>query len=242
MRRRLQVAPSARARVTVDDAWLTATWPFVRGQLPAAPAAVLEIGCGPVGGFVPSLLADGYDTMGVDPAAPDAPPYRRSTFEELESPGPFNAVIASTSLHHVDDVQEVIDRIDTILAPGGTLVVVEWAWERFDEATAQWCFARLAPADDGDHLTWLDRHQHEWSDSGRSWHDYFTGWADEHRLHPGRTILTALDARFDRRMLIEAPYFFPDLADTTEADERAAIDADVIEPTCLHYVGNSRSV
>jgi hypothetical protein len=32
-----------------------------------------------------------------------------------------------------------------LLVPGGVLVVVEWAWERFDEATARWCFARLTP-------------------------------------------------------------------------------------------------
>ena len=227
--------------MTVDDAWLTGTWPFVRSQLPSAPAAVLELGCGRLGGFVPALLSDGYDTIGVDPAAPDGPPYRRSTFEELESPGEFDAVVASTSLHHVDDVDRFLDRIETVLVPGGTLVVVEWAWERFDEATAQWCFARLAPADDEDHPTWLHRHQQSWSDSGRSWHDYFTGWAKEHGLHPGGTILAALDARFDRRLLSEEPYFFADLAETNEADERAAIDAGVIEPTGLHYVAINRS-
>jgi hypothetical protein len=32
-------------------------WPFVRGQLPPAAARV-EVGCGPLGGFVPALPAD----------------------------------------------------------------------------------------------------------------------------------------------------------------------------------------
>jgi hypothetical protein len=31
-------------RMTPDGRWLAAVWPFVRGQLPPAPASVLEIG------------------------------------------------------------------------------------------------------------------------------------------------------------------------------------------------------
>ena len=38
-----------------DDRWLAAVWPFVREQLPAGPAGVLEVGCGTLGGLVPAL-------------------------------------------------------------------------------------------------------------------------------------------------------------------------------------------
>jgi hypothetical protein len=55
-------------------------------------------------------------------------------------------VMACTSLHHVADLDDVLDRVGAVLVPGGAVVVVEWAWERFDEATARWCFARLARA------------------------------------------------------------------------------------------------
>ena len=55
--------------------------------------------------------------------------------------------MACTSLHHVADLGDVLDGVGAALAPDGALVVVEWAWERFDEATARWCFARLAPPD-----------------------------------------------------------------------------------------------
>jgi SAM-dependent methyltransferase len=224
----------------VQGAWLAATWPFVREQLPAAPSTVLEIGCGPLGGFVPALLADGHTAIGVDPAAPDAPPYRQHTFEQLDASSQFQCVVASASLHHVDDVDAVVDRIDRALAPGGAVIVVEWAWERFDEATAQWCFARLAPADHGDHPTWLHRHQERWHASGLSWDEYLSQWVEEHRLHPSDRIIAALDAAFDRRVLIEAPYFFAELADTSEDDERAAIDAGHIRPASVRYAGRSR--
>lgn len=34
-----------------------------------------------------------------------------------------------------------------------------------------------------------------------------------------------LDARFDRQVLVYGPYFFPDLADVSESEEQATIDA-----------------
>jgi SAM-dependent methyltransferase len=60
-------------------------------------------------------------------------------------------VVACTSLHHVADLDQVLDLIHDTLTPGGVLVVVEWARERFDETTARWCFARLSPAHDETH-------------------------------------------------------------------------------------------
>src|SRR5919201_5467760 len=147
--------------MTPDQRWLAAVWPFVRDQLPPAPAAVLEIGCGPLGGFVPALLRDGYDAVGVDPAAPTAPGYHRVEFERYQPPRPVDCVVACTSLDHVADLDEVLDRVGAALAAGGGLVV-EWAWERFDEATTRWCFGRLAPPAPGEEPGWLHRHQERW--------------------------------------------------------------------------------
>ncbi len=44
-----------------------------------------------------------------------------------------DAVVASTSLHHVADPADVIDRISSTLTRDGAVVIVEWAWEKFDE-------------------------------------------------------------------------------------------------------------
>ena len=54
-------------------------------------------------------------------------------------------------------------------------------------------------------------------------------------LHPGGEIMRGLDARFTRRFHAEGPYFFPDLADTSEAEEQAAIDAGVIQAGGIRY-------
>lgn len=221
--------------MTPGERWLTATWPVVRACLPAAPARVVEVGCGPLGGFVPMLRAAGYDATGVDPEAPDGPGYHQVEFERYQMPGPAAAVVACTSLHHVADVGEVLGLAGAALAGGGTIVVVEWARERFDDATAQWCFDRL-PGPSAEH-NWL-RHRHdEWRASGLPWESYCRGWAAEEGMHAGEDIVAGLDARFDRRFAGHGPFFFADLAGVTEADEQAAIDAGEIQPNRIGYVG-----
>jgi SAM-dependent methyltransferase len=194
-----------------DDPWLAAVWPFVRGQLPPAPARVLEVGCGTLGGFVP-LLDGAYQAVGVDPEAPDGSNYHQVKLERYAAPQPVDCVVASLSLHHVADLEETLSRLKDLLVPGGVLVVVEWAWERFDEATARWCFARLTPPAPEAEPGWLHRHQEQWAASGQPWDGYCRGWAEGEGLHPGSEIVKGLDARFSRRLSAEGPYFFPDLA------------------------------
>ena len=72
--------------MTPDDRWLAAVWPLVRGQLPSAPATVLEVGCGPLGGVVPALLDGGYDAVGVDPEAPEGSDYQQVELERYQPP------------------------------------------------------------------------------------------------------------------------------------------------------------
>ena len=162
-----------------DQRWLAAQWPFVRAHLPSLPARVLEIGCGPLGGFVPAARALGYAAEGVDPHAPDEPGYHQVGFEDYRPPVPVDAVVACTSLHHVADLDRVLDRIRGALAPGGRLIVVEWARERFDEATARWCFGRLPPAAADSEAGWLHRHRDRWTGSGPPWREYLNSWAAE---------------------------------------------------------------
>jgi SAM-dependent methyltransferase len=227
--------------VSADEVWLAAEWIFVHSHLPVPPATVLEIGCGPLGGFVPALRRAGYDAVGVDPEAPDEPVYQRVDFEDCQLPPRVDAVVACTSLHHVQDLDDVLDRLAAVLAPKGTVVVVEWARERFDEATARWCFAHLsaptAPPEPG----WLHRHRDEWVASGLPWEAYLNAWAAKEGLHIGEEILRGLDARFDRRLYTLGPYFFADLGDTTALREQEAISAGHIRATGIRYVGLGRS-
>ncbi len=153
--------------MTSDERWLAANWPFVCASLPAIPARVVEVGCGPHGGFVPMMEAAGYQVTGVDPEAPPGPSYRQVEFERYEMPGQLDAIVACTSLHHIADLAAVLDLVAQALVPGGRAVIVEWARERFDEATARWCFARLPGP--GDDPGWLHQRQAGWRESGQPW-------------------------------------------------------------------------
>jgi SAM-dependent methyltransferase len=225
--------------MTLADRWLDAMWPFVRDELPGPRSHVLELGCGPLGGFVPMLTRDGHRAVGIDPEAPAGPEYEQLQFEDYEPRAVADAVVASTSLHHVSDLGHVLDRVATALAPGGVLIVVEWASERFDEQTAQWCFDRVGAQDAEDDCGWLRHHRDDWAASSLAWDDYIRGWLEREGLHSGAYIVRELDSRFDRAVCGEGPYFFPDLAATTAADEQAAIVAKRIRAGGIRYVAHN---
>ena len=218
------------------ERWLDSLQPFVTARLPAAPARVLELGCGPLGGFVPTLRASGYDAIGVDRNAPSGRDYRQDDFEHHTPSEPVDAIIASRSLHHVGDIDDVIGHVAASLRPGGLVIVAEWEWERFDEATARWCFDRLDGAETSD-PGWLQRRRKGWLASGEPWDGYFAAWASGHGLHRAERILAALDRRFEAVLCERGPYFYADLEGVAEQDEQAAIDAGEINGTGIRYVG-----
>jgi tRNA-Thr(GGU) m(6)t(6)A37 methyltransferase TsaA len=203
-----------------EQRWLATLWPFVHMHLPPAPCQVVEIGCGPAG-------------------APPGPGFHQKQFEHYDQAGPAGAIVACTSLHHVGDLGHILDRAAAVLAPGGVLIVIEWAYEKFDEATARWCFDRLPDtAEPG----WLHSHRDQWLASRQPWHTYLDAWARRERLHSGHAIIQALQARFHTRLLTQAPYFFPDLHPTSETDEQAAAGSGEIQATGIRYVATKPAI
>src|SRR2546430_10521218 len=81
--------------MTHGERWLATLWPLIHARLPAPPARVVDLGCGPLGGFVPMLRAEGYDAVGIDPQAPEQPHYRRIEVERAELLPQVEAVRAS---------------------------------------------------------------------------------------------------------------------------------------------------
>jgi SAM-dependent methyltransferase len=108
---------------------------FVLSQLPPAPARVLEVGCGK-GEVALALAEHGYEIVAIDPEAPDGPIFRRTTIEAFADPGPFDAVVASLSLHHVHDLPGALDKLVRLLR--GPLILNEFAWDRRDPMTPEW--------------------------------------------------------------------------------------------------------
>lgn len=215
------------------ERWLRAVWEIVEPHLPQPRSSIVELGCGPLGGLVPRLRAAGHVATGIDPQAPDEPFYQRIEFEHARLPEHVDVVVACLALHHVGDPASVIERIAGALGDGGSVVVVEWDWEAFDERTARWSFARL-PAEPE---SWLHRRREEWIASQQPWAAYLETWALQHGLHRAQELLDLLDRRFERRVRAPGPYLFPELVDTDEADEQAAIERAEIRPTRVDYVG-----
>lgn len=138
---------------------MTSLEEFVVGELPAPPARVLEVGCGE-GELARALDAAGFGVLAVDPRAPEGPIFQRTTIEELpEQSGPFEAVIASRSLHHVDDLDLVLAKIARL---AHLVVVEEFAWDRLDDATARWYDEQRerSPKPPPPASEWAPRHEH----------------------------------------------------------------------------------
>jgi SAM-dependent methyltransferase len=108
---------------------------FVLSQLEAPPRRVLEIGCGE-GKLALALRDRGYDVVAIDPEAPDGEIFRRTTIEAFDDPGPFDAVVASLSLHHVHELGAALDKL--VRLSGGPLILNEFAWDRREPMTPEW--------------------------------------------------------------------------------------------------------
>jgi hypothetical protein len=195
---------------------------FVLSQLPPPPLRVLEVGCGREGGVTPVLAAAGHDVLGIDPEAPEGPLYRRIALEELDDPGPFDAVVAGRVLHHVDPLGPALDGL-AALAP--LLVLDEFAWNHVDEATERWYESR--------------RRELVAAGAEPKGPPSLELWRWEHPgLHPYETLRAEVDARYSERHFEWRPYFYRWLADPdTEELEERLIAAGEIRPIGYRYTG-----
>jgi SAM-dependent methyltransferase len=196
---------------------------FVAASLPPAPARVLEVGCGR-GDLARAIAALGYKVVAIDPEAPEGAIFRSVSLEDFDDPGPFDAVVASRSLHHVPDLGGALDKVAALLRPRGVLVLNEHAWDRMDEATARWFLDRWSEAD---------------PDAPRSLDEFLEYWRTDHTgLHGYEAIRRELDRRFAQRFFAWTPYRHGELGDAADAaEQRALIEAGEIRATGFRYVG-----
>jgi SAM-dependent methyltransferase len=205
---------------------------FVLAELPAVPARVLEVGCGD-GALARTLDAAGYGVVAIDPAAPEGEIFRPLKLDELPETERFDAVVAARSLHHVTDLESGLARIETVLRPGGLVLVDEFGWDRLDEPTAEWFHGqRRALAAAGR----LPAAPATVADCRAEWEAEHVG------LHGCETMLAGLDARFARRSFAWVPLLYRYLDGVAaESLERMLVEADAIRPLGFRYVGERTS-
>jgi SAM-dependent methyltransferase len=202
---------------------------FVFAHLPSTRARVLEVGCG-TGDLARALADAGHAVTAIDPRAPEGPPFRRVTLEELSEPGPFDAVVAGHALHHLHELRAAVTKIAALLVPGGRFIVGDYAKERVDRPTAEWYYdRRLALAAAGGKAA-----PGSYEQCMREWQE------DEAGIHTYATMRAELDRRFSERYFAWVPYFCHELRSAApEAVEQKLIDAGTIRATGFLYVGET---
>ncbi|CAN5243991.1 hypothetical protein BH20ACT9_BH20ACT9_01730 [soil metagenome] len=221
--------------------WEAGTRRFVLAHLPGRPARVLEIGCGE-GHLTVAMARAGHRVVGVDPIAPKGGIFRRTTFEAFEDAERFDCVVASLVLHHIPDLARALDKSVRMLRPGGQAIVVEFAWDRIDEATARWYHEHLPADDDRRSQAFLAPCCDRWArarlqGASEPFERYCGEWAQQEGLHDSATMLHELRARYALSSLEWGPYLASDLEGVTHADERARIGRGDVQATSFRLVG-----
>ncbi|MFD2419049.1 class I SAM-dependent methyltransferase [Amycolatopsis pigmentata] len=116
--------------------------------LPEPPARVLEAGCGR-GALAAALLDLGYDVTGVDRSAEMAAAATERGVAVIQADvhdvsGEYDVVLFTRSLHHAEDLDDILAHAATLLAPGGQIVIEEFAWERVTHTAADFLYDNRA--------------------------------------------------------------------------------------------------
>lgn len=117
--------------------------------LPPAPASVCEVGAGR-GALAAALVVAGYDVTALEPEPVGAAAARLRGVRVVEQGllehrgGPYDVVLFTRSLHHIDPLAGAVDRALDLLRPGGRLVLEEFARERADRLAAGFLYDTFA--------------------------------------------------------------------------------------------------
>ena len=198
---------------------------FVRANLPPPPSRLLEIGAGD-GALARALAVAGYDVLAIDPDSRSADVRPVSLHELTEPPGSFAAALAITSLHHIEPLEQSLERLSELLEPGGVLVVDEFDVAAFDRRAAEWWLRQRRVLGAADH-----------------------GSADElvgeHRahLHPLARIVAALEPHFHVGTPLYGPYLYRwDLDESFRSREEDAIAHGEIPAVGARLLASSKQV
>src|SRR5829696_5118807 len=198
---------------------------FVTAQLPRIPSRVLEVGCGD-GRLARGLDDLGHQVVAIDPAAPEGVIFQSVSLEEFADPASFEAVVASRALHHIHDLAGALSKLRSLLLREGRLIVIEHAFDRFDEPTARW---------------YLDKRRAKGRHAPRSLHACLAEWERDHAgLHSYTAMRRELDLRFTERCFAWTPTLYLELGKALEQEEQTLIEPGSIQATGFLYVGEPR--
>lgn len=185
---------------------------------------ILEVGCG--SGFLARKLSGlGYDVTAIDlrldpKTISDPPPnlhFREINYLQL-SGGPYDAIVFTSSLHHISPLAAAVEKTRSLLRPGGVLVADEFSLEAPDEATARWNYENLhllaaAGLIDGAHFQGDLRQPPQ------------ERWHHEHHHHEplstAEQMIAAIKAHFKDVTVTTGPYLFRYISSSLLPSDRA---------------------
>lgn len=196
------------------------TWAFVASRLRGAKR-VLEVGCGD-GALARHLADGGLEVTALDLELTDRTAHHgvklvEGDFFAFEGAG-FDAVLFTSSLHHLVPLGDALDRAHAALNPGGTLLAEEFAVEAPDESTARWYYGMQALLA-GQGMVRAHAHHHG-DEVSAAHHDPeappLARWKAEHEhdppQHTGKEMLDAITARFADVRHATGPYLYRAIA------------------------------
>jgi SAM-dependent methyltransferase len=188
-------------------------------------ARVLEVGCGR-GELARRLGADGISVTAIDRELGEVRPGPGVRFVQADvrsyEDAPYDAVVFTSSLHHIDPLADAVAGAAKLLVPGGTLVVDDFDLDAPRATTARWYYetqellvaAGLYAHDRIDHghgddnpdprMRWLDAHVHD------------------PPLATGRKMIAAIAARFAIRDTTRGPYLYRHICGGLPDDDHGA--------------------
>ena len=165
-----------------------------------------------------------------------------TTLEDFDDE-PFDAILCSRSLHHMQPLDKAMSAANRLLKPGGIFLVEEFGYERVDQKTAIWLFnlAQLVAAErnkdskDTKHChNWLiaERRESNTLGPGHEQSEAITIWRRHHEIeHHVSSFERVKNALLDQFEIIEernVPYLFHYLCDLLPATKSGADRASLI--------------
>jgi 2-polyprenyl-3-methyl-5-hydroxy-6-metoxy-1,4-benzoquinol methylase len=196
--------------VLTRDIPTSETLAFVQAH--TQPARLLEVGCGD-GALACRLAALGYQVVALDasPAAVaqarqrglDARLARWPDFEEA----PFDVVLFTRSLHHIQPLDRAVVRAKELLKPQGRLLVEDFAFDEIDSLSAEWLYQLLSLLDaagllrrEGDGFA---RHYLQSTEALSAWRA-----AHDHHLHTAKEMASRIRENFADVEMTTVPYLY----------------------------------
>lgn len=190
---------------------------FVERHALIEGARLLDVGCGK-GRVAQAFAQRGASVTAIDksPESVDsamASGIAASTIDFIEFAGePFDIILFSRSLHHIEPLDAAVDKLFQLLGKGGVAVVEDFAVEKCTRKEAQWRYdvsALLEAA--GVYSEWENKHKHAGEehkkplDPMERWHKrYYV----DHSIADSQTMIAALQKRFASMHIETAPYLY----------------------------------